>query len=179
MINRQQLFPAAIARACFYALQFGLITCRAVRDWGDRPILANEDPPTWTIDLADCHRDNVYERLRRVPGDARRDAWEPLLCGLVAIRWHEGRLPIDALRRIGWELYLADGTEDTRHWGLELECIADGYEGGCNSLTDLKERVMDAITAFGEYRSLVPDWMAGDVSGCNDVLGSGEGEERS
>ena len=125
-----QLPAADIAMACQYALRFHLIDCTAIRRWGDQLVTDQDSPEIWAIDLADCHVQDVDERLRKVPGTPSNLEWQNLLCGLLSMRWQQNRLTIGTLRGVGWTLYLDDPDSDTSRWGLELECIGDGYDDG-------------------------------------------------
>jgi len=114
----------------------------------------------WAIDLSDCNAGNVDERLRRVPGKPMKDEWEPLLLGLLSICWRQRQVTIGTMRGIGWTLYIDDNYQDTSHWGLELECIGEGYDDGYDTLQHLTTAVDSTANSFAEYVPLVPRWLA-------------------
>ncbi len=153
------LSAATIAKACEYALRFRLIDNHAIRCWGDEMILALDSPPVWAMDLSDCSAVSVEERLRRVPGEPTKEEWEQLLCGLMAIRWKDRELSVGTMRGIGWTLYIDDNYQDTSHWGLELECIGEGYDDGYGTLEGLTAAADSTAKSFTQYQAMVPRWM--------------------
>lgn len=151
---------ADVSVACQYALRFHLIDYVAVRRWGDEVVLARGSAPIWVIDLADCHGGDVDERLRRVPGTPEKQRWQRLLCGLLSLRWNQRQLTIGTMRGVGWALYIDDDYPDANHWGLELDCVGDGYDEGYDTLEALTDTADRIAHAFEPFQSLVPPWMA-------------------
>lgn len=160
MERSTRMTAADIAMANQYALRFHLIDHIAIRKWGDDLVTSLDSPAIWAIDLADCHAHDVEERLRRVPGTPNGTAWQKLLCGLISIRWQQHQLTIGTMRGIGWTLYIEDNYQDTSHWGLELECIGEGYDDGYGTLESLTNAADSTARSFEQYENLVPAWMA-------------------
>ena len=145
--------------ATSYAIRFQLLDFTAVRKWGDYLLETNTQPPLWAIDLADCHRDDVDERLRRVPGTPVSIAWQSLLCGLISSKWTQKQISIGTMRGIGWMLYIEHNYHDGHPWGLELECVGDAFDDGWGTLDELEHKCAATSQQFAELTSLVPNWM--------------------
>lgn len=155
-----RISDADLGMASQYALSFQMIDYGAIRRWGDELLLSRDPAPIWAMDLAVCHDWDVDERLRRIPGTPRKDAWQNVLCGLMALRWKQRQITIGTMRGIGWDFYTEEEGQDLSHWGLKLECIGEGYDDGYGTLEALTEAADSCARSFEQYECLVPTWMA-------------------
>lgn len=160
MESTSRISDADLGMASQYAPRFQMIDHGAIRRWGDELILSRDPAPLWAMDLAICHDWDVDERLRRIPGTPRKDAWQNVLCGLMSLRWSQNLLTVGTMRGIGWTLYAEEGYQDSSHWGVKLECIGEGYDDGYGTLEALTEAANHCAQLFEQHESLVPTWMA-------------------
>lgn len=145
--------------ACNYALQHRLIDYLVVRKWADEMIAEVDSPAPWVLDLADCHANDVDERLRRVPGEPSLHVWPRIISGLISVRWRENRLTLGTLRSLGWSLYTRFDKPQPFRWGVELDHSGDYFEAGIITESQFESTAEAIVRSFQPCEAYVPTWM--------------------
>lgn len=145
------------------AIEFNLISPVAVIAWADEIIAAEDAPPLWAIELslAPADADGIIARLRQVPGVPNDGVPIHLFLALVDREWLRGRLTINKVGRIGWQLHNENAiptSAEQADWGLVVDSLLTYLDEGFCTKIQVETSIDELLAPYGQYEHLLPAW---------------------
>ena len=97
-----------IAEFAKLMVRFGFLRVENIVGWADRILTEHDEFPPWVIQLSLARNHEAVELLNSVEGDSQEGLAVQLFCAYLRRLWHEKKLDMMQLRRIGWTLSCED-----------------------------------------------------------------------
>lgn len=144
---------------CF---RYRLLPVQAAVTWADEVIAQDEQPPAWALDLAFAATPyDAEEILRHIPGQVEGRLPSKLLLELLRRMWRAGRVTIEQVRQIGWDVHCAGllpRPQTGGDWGVVLECEMDDLKSGFVTEAWIRRSIDEKLVSSSDSEVLLPCW---------------------